>query len=368
MPDTAENLWHFNAVTPGQQGPQTQVTLTPQNIAQYAQAALCQNPRYHAPNPATPTTSATPAPIHPEPVEGHPQPATPAPIHPEPVEGHPRPQLAMPTMILSYAPLLREEIAEANGYTALEQSQTARRQTPFAKCEIRWHIPVTAGDTITASRRVLEKYERRGSRFVTFQVQAVNQQNQLAAEYDYTCIFDYAQGQRPNPVNPPPNTAAPPSETAAAPPSPQQTENPPLLTIQTAQPGTQLTPLSITESQETINRRSAFRLAGRPSESNIHTDAEFARQNIFGAIVNSGPATMSYIDQMLQRSFPPEALYHGGRLLMRAITPFRSQDTVTFTGQITAQNPAQNTIECQIQGTNQRQELVCLAQATLRPT
>lgn len=39
MPNTAENLWHFNAVTPGQQGPQTQVTLTPQNIAQYAQAA-----------------------------------------------------------------------------------------------------------------------------------------------------------------------------------------------------------------------------------------------------------------------------------------------------------------------------------------
>lgn len=336
MPNTAENLWHFNAVTPGQQGPQTQVTLTPQNIAQYAQAALCPNPRYQAPNPAT-----TP--------------------HPEPVEGHPRSQLAMPTMILSYAPLLREEIAEANGYTALEQSQTARRQTPFAKCEIRWHIPVTAGDTITASRRVLEKYERRGSRFVTFQVQAVNQQNRLAAEYDYTCIFDYAQGQRqrPNPANPPPNTAAAPS-------SPQQTETgqQPLLTLQTAQPGTPLTPLSITESQETINRRSAFRLAGRPNESNIHTDAEFARQNIFGAIVNSGPATMSYIDQMLQRSFPPEALYHGGRLLMRAITPFRSQDTVTFTGQITAQNP----IECTIRGTNQRNELVCLAQATLRPT
>ena len=351
MPDTAENLWNFNAVTPGQQGPQTQVTLTPQNIAQYAQAALCPNPRYHAPNPAAPatpipTTSAAPAPIHPELVEGH-------------------PQLAMPTMILSYAPLLREEIAEANGYTALEQSQTARRQTPFAKCEIRWHIPVTAGDTITASRRVLEKYERRGSRFVTFQVQAFNQQNQLAAEYDYTCIFDYAQGQRqrPDPANPPPSETAAPS-------SPQATEtgNPPLLNRQTAQPGTPLTPLSITESQEIINRRSAFRLAGRPSESNIHTDEEFARQNIFGAIVNSGPATMSYIDQMLQRSFPPEALYHGGRLLMRAITPFRSQDTVTFTGQITAQNTTQNTIECQIRGANQRQELVCLAEATLRPT
>ena len=96
----------------------------------------------------------------------------------------------MPTMVLTYAPLLREEIAEANGFVALEQSQSARRQTPFAKCEIRWSSPVRAGDTITSTRRVLKKYELRGSRFVTFQVEAFNQHGHKVAEYDYTCIFE----------------------------------------------------------------------------------------------------------------------------------------------------------------------------------
>ena len=106
----------------------------------------------------------------------------------------------MPTMVLAYAPLLREEIAEANGFIAQEQSKTARRQTPFAKCEIRWRKPVCDGDVITGTRGVLEKYERRGSRFVTFRVGGVNQRGETAVEYDYTCIFDYAGGQREVPA------------------------------------------------------------------------------------------------------------------------------------------------------------------------
>ena len=140
--------------------------------------------------------------------------------------------------------------------------------------------------------------------------------------------------------------------------------------------GTALAELSITESQEIINNRSAFRLAGRPNESNIHTDEEFARQNIFGGTVNSGPATMSYVDQMLQLSFPPEAFYNGGSLLMRAITPFRSGDTVTFVGEVTGRKRNSHSsphdggtegglVECRVRGTNQRGELVCLADASL---
>ena len=62
----------------------------------------------------------------------------------------------MPMMVLTYSPLLREEIVEANGFIALEWSATARRQTPFAKCETRWSRGVMAGDTIPSTRRVLE--------------------------------------------------------------------------------------------------------------------------------------------------------------------------------------------------------------------
>ena len=362
MVEQAERLWTFDAVEPGQYGAETVVEITPENIAGYAQVALNHDSRYY--------------------------------------EAHPR--LAMPTMVLAYAPLLREEIAEANGFVAQEQSKTARRQTPFAKCEIRWHRPVAAGDVITGRRSTLEKYERRGSRFVTFRVAGVNQRGETAVEYDYTCIFDYAGGQRevpggssagaahPHP-NPPPEgegtTAAPPASgpsTSSGPVaesgsgratpasvSPELVEGRAgansLLDFESAAEGTALAELSVTESQDIINNRSAFRLAGRPNDSNIHTDEEFARQNIFGGTVNSGPATMSYIDQMLQLSFPAEAFYNGGSLLMRAITPFRSGDTVTFAGEVTGRrrDGGQGIVECRVRGTNQRGELVCLADAAL---
>ena len=152
MQNQNERLWDYDAVEPGQAGNATVVKLTKELISHYAY--IVQAPEYL------------------------------------------RSEMAMPTMALTYAPLLREEIAEANGFVALEQSKSARRQTPFAKCEIRWHRPAVDGDTITGTRRVSEKYERRGSKFVTFQVEAKNQNGQLVADYDYTCIFEYAKGQR----------------------------------------------------------------------------------------------------------------------------------------------------------------------------
>ncbi len=320
MLEQQEKLWEYDAVAPGQIGNTTTVEITPENIAEYARVSLNDGLRYQMPAPG----------------------------------------LAMPTMVLSYAPLLREQIAEANGFVALEQSKMARRQTPFAKSEIRWDQPVSAGDTITAARRVLEKYERRGSKFVTFRVEAKNQHGSRVAEYDYTCIFEYAKGQRETPNAPGPGQSATTDSPTTKPVSGQ------LLDFHSATEGFRLAEISITESQEIINRKSAFRLAGRPNESNIHTDEEFARQNIFGGTVNSGPATMAYVDQMLQLSFPPEAFYGGGKLLMRAITPFRSGDTVTFQGEVTGKEEgSRRLVHCRVKGTNQRSDLVCLADATL---
>jgi acyl dehydratase len=131
--------------------------------------------------------------------------------------------------------------------------------------------------------------------------------------------------------------------------------------------GDQLARLVVSESQDIINRRNDLRLAGKASPSNIHTDEEFARQNIFGGTVNSGPATMSYVDQMLERSFPLRAFYDGGRLLMRAITPFRAGDTVTFAGEVTDKRveDGNNIVECRVTGINQRGELVCLSDAAM---
>lgn len=314
MSEQQERLWDYDAVEPGQAGQPTVVSITAENIAEYAR--LSQHPEYAGGS------------------------------------------TAMPTMVISYAPLLRDDIAENNGFVALEESKTARRQTPFAKCEARWFKPVQAGDTITGNRRVLEKYERRGSKFVAFRIEATNQHGEKVAEYDYTCIFEYAKGQRSVPKE----SAAPESAPPAVSTVPAK-----LLNYASASEGDQLPTLTITESQEVINRKNEFRLAGIIRASNIHTDEEFARQNIFGGTVNAGPATMSYVDQMLQRSFPLSAFYGGGTLLMRAITPFRSGDTVTFEGEITGkrEESGQKILECRVKGNNQRGELVCLADATM---
>ncbi len=317
MVDQQEKLWTFDSVEPGQVGNETTVEITAENIGEYARLALNDSSAYQSGGADL---------------------------------------VAMPTMVLSYAPLLREEIAEANGFVAVEVSKTARSQTPFAKCEVRWFLPVVAGDTITGRRRVLEKYERRGSKFVTFRVEAVNQRGELAAEYDYTCIFEYARGQREVPAKG--------NDAQTADPTPGSHG---ILDFASASVGDSLGELAITESQEIMNRKNDFRLAGRRNDSNIHTDEEFAKQNIFAGTTNSGPATMSYVDQMLELSFPASNFYSGGSLLMRAITPFRGGDTVTFQGEITGKSDegGKKLLECRVKGINQRSELVCLSNAVM---
>ena len=324
---TNERLWTYDAVRVGQAGAETRVTLTAEDIAEYAACSQNPDPRYAMPAPGQAVD----------------------------------PMTAMPTMVLTYAPLLRDEIAEANGFVAQERSTTNRRQTPFAKCEIRWYRPVRSGEALTATRRVYQKYERRGSKFVTFRVSAFDEAGAVVASYDYTCIFEYSAGQRAVPEL---SSGQPPTADVGAVPDPAT-----FMTWEDSLAGTPMPrTLAVGESTENILRKNAHRLAGRPSESNIHTDEEFARQNIFGGAVNAGPATMSYVDRFIGLNIPPEALYNGGTLVMRAITPFRAGDVVTFSGEVTGTGGnlyGQRKVQCRIRGVNQREELVCLSDATL---
>ena len=52
---------------------------------------------------------------------------------------------------------------------------------------------------------------------------------------------------------------------------------------------------------------------------------------------------------------------------MRAITPFRSGDTVRFQGEITGKNGdgVKKSLECRVKGINKRGELVSLSDASL---
>jgi len=330
MTELHERLWDFDQIQPGQSGTQTVVQLTAEHIARYAWTAQNKDSRY--------VTSGVDSEF----------------------EGK---MVAMPTMLLTYAPLLRDNIADNNGFVAVEESKTARRQTPFAKCEARWFKPVFEGDTLTGTRRVLEKFEKRGNKFVTFRVEANNQSNEKVAHFDYTCIFSYAKGQRDVPVEA--GTAIPEiidDNTI------KETVNiADFVSFSSSNVGDVLKPLTISESAEIMIRKNDFTLAGKYKPSNIHTDEDFANKNIFAGVVNSGPATMSYVDQMLERNFPLSAFYNGGSLLMRAITPFRSGDTVTFEGEITSKNDnsSEKSIDVRVKGTNQRGDLVSLSDATM---
>ena len=157
MATDTERRWEWDVVEPGPSGETFVTEVTPESIAAYARRVRNFNPAYTECGP----------------------------------EG-----VSMPTGIFDIAPLRRNSVAAASGFVALEWVKESPRQTPFAKCTARWLAPIKAGDTISSSARVLEKYERRGNKFVTFRVEAVNQDGVKVAEYDYTCIFEYAKGQK----------------------------------------------------------------------------------------------------------------------------------------------------------------------------
>ena len=105
--DSGEEIrWEFEAVRVGQTGTAFTVEVTDELIAMYAETVRNPNPEY--------ADSGG---------EGG---------------GDGRLKLAMPTMIFRIAPLRRRDIAAANGFTALEWVSENPRQTPFAKCDVRW--------------------------------------------------------------------------------------------------------------------------------------------------------------------------------------------------------------------------------------
>ena len=86
-----------------------------------------------------------------------------------------------------------------------------------------------------------------------------------------------------------------------------------------------------------------------------------------GGTANSGTATMAYVTQMLEARFPASAFYNGGRLLHKAIRPFRPGDTVTFSGTLTGKREENNRkiVDCDIQGHNKLGQLMGVSEATL---
>ena len=131
----------------------------------------------------------------------------------------------------------------------------------------------------------------------------------------------------------------------------------------------------IGETQETIDgsmthariRLSEELIGSRKNFPSVHGNPEQAKKGMFGVTANGGTFTMSYINQMLEVCFPPEAFYNGGSLTYKGVNPFRPGDVVGFTGEVTGKRveSGKNFVDVEIKGIDKTGRLVGVASATL---
>ena len=77
---------------------------------------------------------------------------------------------------------------------------------------------------------------------------------------------------------------------------------------------------------------------------------------------------MAYVAELLEKAFPIKVLMgHGSRLEMQATKPIRPGDTITFTGRVTAKLEEEDLglVDCEVTGTNQFNQVVARAKATV---
>lgn len=245
--------------------------------------------------------------------------------------------VAPPTYVFKCAPLRRNEVMHARGFASPEEK--GLRATPYGKSELWWSRPIRPGDEITSEVNLEDKYERRGSQFMTWRVRACDATGAAVAEYTYTIIWRQAR----------PSADARERSGADAPDSP-------------IEPDSLLAPVTKLETQEAIDRYAELtRVRPRRGQS-LHSDEGFARRTIFGGTVNMGVATAAYCSEVLERAFGPAALLRAGaRLEFKGIRPVRAGDQITVGGHVTARSAED--AECALDVHNQPGALVGVAAA-----
>ncbi len=270
------------------------------------------------------------------------------------------PPFAMSTQIFSLAPKNRGGVAENNGMAII-----TAHATPFAKCEGRWFAAIRLGDTVTSVATVLEKYERRGNKFVTLRIEPRNGRGEKLAEIDHTSIFEFRKRDRSRPSSG--AAARRPGPDLA--PSPLQETRPDAVetvTFETIAVGGAVHPFTIHSPPQTEADGAAApedELSSQSSEA-IQEPGRFPWGTMHGV---GGITIMGYLDAMLERWAPGGTLYGGGRLLFKAIKNFRPGDTNTYRGTVTAKRAhhGKRLVDIEITGANQLGQLTGVAEATL---
>lgn len=252
--------------------------------------------------------------------------------------------LVAPAQIFGLAPKNRGGIAENNGFEIIDG-----HATPFAKCEGRWFLPVRVGDTITSAARVLEKYERRGNRFVTVRLEPTNQRDEKVAEIDHTSIFGWSK--------PDGNTA----NSARREPSNRSKSQ-----VSVSQGREVVACVVEVDSIRVGDVAPALTVHSEPKakDSKANSDGRFP----WGAEHGVGGITiMGYIDEMLDQWVLSGSLYHGGRLLFKAIKNFRPGDTMVYSAVVCGKRREEGLtlVDFDVKGVNQQGQLTGVAEATV---
>lgn len=300
-------IWEYEQVEPGQASNTQTNEVTPESIAKYAHSVRNTEPGYQT--GSGPVGEMT----------------------------------ALATQIFSLAPKNRGGIAEKNGFEVVTS-----RATPFSKVEGRWLLPVRAGDAIASVARVLEKYERRGSKFVTIRLEPENQRGEKVAEIDHTSIFEFGGGDRKK-------GDLPARSAEALEPSPLE-ETDTTLPIETASfdsisVGDVVPPLTI-------------HAPTKPPKEEGDSEGRFPWGSEHGV---GGITVTGYVEHALERWVPSATFYYGGRMLFKAIKNFRPGDTVTYRGLVVdkLQEGDKGLVDFEVQGVNQLGALTGFAEATM---
>lgn len=251
--------------------------------------------------------------------------------------------VAPPAYAIMCSPLRRNEVMHARGYASPEEK--AEYQTPYAKGTLFPLRPIRPGDAITSVVALEEKYERRGSTFMTWRVRATDGQGEPVHEYTYTIIWKQAPRDPNAPAAPRPAGGEPEASVA---------------------PEDALPSIVKVESQEAIDQYGELTRVRPRVGANLHTDLEFARRTIFGGTANMGVATLAYCSEVLERAYGPAVLLRpGASLEYKGIRPIRAGYEITLSGRVTARRPSRH--DCEIRVVNQDGLLCGIGLATVIP-
>jgi acyl dehydratase len=233
--------------------------------------------------------------------------------------------VAPPSFAFMVGPQRRNEVMHAKGFAAPEEK--GEYQTPYAKCELRLQRPIRPGDTVVSRVFLAAKLERRGKRFVQWQVEAKDEAGEAYFDYDYVTVWPEGPGVGK-------------SQAPAAP--------EPLPGIPAADA---LPSITKHETQAAIDRYARLTRLRPRIGTNLHQDEEFARRTLFGGTANAGVATLAYCAELLERGFGPESLLRpGARIEYKGIRPIRAGDEIVLRGRTVSRSAHAHEAEIWVHG------------------